>query len=151
MPEGPKGEKRPADVIGNAVAVAEIAAGEIEEEFGPEGPKPGKDAAAADLGERAGAAQAKKDRQEGRGLALEQARMSDRQTPWWDAVGTGESVTLKVERGAKPPLPWTWEIVSEGGKAGAQRSSRGYRSAEEAWAAGRTPLADLGRRGGPGR
>ncbi len=60
MPKGPKGEKRPADVIGNAVMVAEIATGEIEEDYGPEGPKPGKDAAAADLGKRGGAARAKK-------------------------------------------------------------------------------------------
>ncbi len=32
MPKGPKGEKRPADVIGTAVMVAKIATGEIEEE-----------------------------------------------------------------------------------------------------------------------
>ena len=31
MPTGPKGEKRPADVIGNAVHVMRIASGEIEE------------------------------------------------------------------------------------------------------------------------
>jgi hypothetical protein len=31
MPRGPKGEKRPADVIGNAVYVMRIATGEIEE------------------------------------------------------------------------------------------------------------------------
>src|SRR5690242_10069686 len=31
MPKGPKGEKRPADVIGNAIMVAKIATGEIEE------------------------------------------------------------------------------------------------------------------------
>ena len=32
MPTGPKGEKRPADVIGNAVKVMRIATGEIEDE-----------------------------------------------------------------------------------------------------------------------
>jgi hypothetical protein len=32
MPTGPKGEKRPADVIGNAVKVMRIATGEEEEE-----------------------------------------------------------------------------------------------------------------------
>jgi hypothetical protein len=32
MPRGPKGERRPADVIGNAVHVMRIATGEIEEE-----------------------------------------------------------------------------------------------------------------------
>jgi hypothetical protein len=31
MPKGPKGQKRPADVIGNAVHVMRIATGEIEE------------------------------------------------------------------------------------------------------------------------
>lgn len=31
MPRGPKGEKRPANVIGNAVKVMRIATGEIEE------------------------------------------------------------------------------------------------------------------------
>jgi len=35
MPRGPKGEKRPADVIGNAVHVIRIATGEIEEELPP--------------------------------------------------------------------------------------------------------------------
>ncbi|MEM9148766.1 MAG: RNA-binding protein [Pseudomonadota bacterium] len=31
MPKGPQGQKRPADVIGNAVMVAKIATGEIED------------------------------------------------------------------------------------------------------------------------
>ena len=34
MPRGPKGEKRSADVIGNAVHVMRIATGEIEEDLG---------------------------------------------------------------------------------------------------------------------
>jgi hypothetical protein len=34
MPKGPRGEKRPADVIGAAVMVAKIATGEIEEPGG---------------------------------------------------------------------------------------------------------------------
>lgn len=29
MPEGPNGQKRPADVIGNAILIAKIATGEI--------------------------------------------------------------------------------------------------------------------------
>lgn len=33
MPRGPKGEKRPADVIGNAVHVMKIATGEEKEEL----------------------------------------------------------------------------------------------------------------------
>ena len=36
MPRGPKGEKHPADVIGNAVHVMRIATGEEPEDFGPE-------------------------------------------------------------------------------------------------------------------
>lgn len=32
MPKGPQGQKRPADVIGNAVHVMRIATGEAEEE-----------------------------------------------------------------------------------------------------------------------
>jgi hypothetical protein len=31
MPKGPRGEKRPADVIGNAVHVMRIATGEVED------------------------------------------------------------------------------------------------------------------------
>jgi hypothetical protein len=31
MPRGPKGEKRPADVVGNAVHVMRVATGEVEE------------------------------------------------------------------------------------------------------------------------
>jgi hypothetical protein len=38
MPRGPRGEKRPADVIGNAVKVMRIATGEEAEEL----PDPGK-------------------------------------------------------------------------------------------------------------
>jgi len=35
MPKGPRGEKRPADVIGNAVRVARLATGEETEELAP--------------------------------------------------------------------------------------------------------------------
>ncbi len=38
MPKGPKGEKRPADVIGAAVKVMKIATGEIEDETSPTAP-----------------------------------------------------------------------------------------------------------------
>lgn len=48
MPKGPKGEKRPADVIGNAIKVAKIATGEIEEDKDDDG----KDKAAQSLGRR---------------------------------------------------------------------------------------------------
>jgi hypothetical protein len=57
MPKGPKGEKRPADVIGAAVKVAKIATGEIEEDIDmPE--KSGKDPAAVSMGKRGGKARA---------------------------------------------------------------------------------------------
>jgi hypothetical protein len=39
MPKGPKGQKRPADVIGNAVRVMEIATEQREEEFTAQEPK----------------------------------------------------------------------------------------------------------------
>lgn len=55
MPKGPKGEKRPADVIGNAIKVARIATGEEEEELTEDG----KDAAAVSLGRKGGKARAK--------------------------------------------------------------------------------------------
>lgn len=56
MPRGPKGEKRPADVIGAAVMVAKIATGEIEEPTEDDG----KDKAAQALGRKGGAARASK-------------------------------------------------------------------------------------------
>jgi hypothetical protein len=52
MPRGPKGEKRPADAIGNAILIAKIATGEIEEGVTPESK------AAAALGRRGGKARA---------------------------------------------------------------------------------------------
>lgn len=55
MPTGPKGEKRPADVIANAVRVMQIATGEAEEAI--EGDD-GKDKAAQSLGRKGGAARA---------------------------------------------------------------------------------------------
>ena len=56
MPRGPKGQKRPADVIGNAVRVMQIATGEAEEEFEDDG----KDPAAKALGAKGGKARAAK-------------------------------------------------------------------------------------------
>ncbi len=58
MPRGPKGEKRPADVIANAIKVARIATGEEPEEI--EKTDDGKDAAAVSLGRRGGKARAEK-------------------------------------------------------------------------------------------
>lgn len=51
MPTGPKGEKRPADVIGNAVKVMRIATGDEPEDFGA---APAKNQAAAELGRAGG-------------------------------------------------------------------------------------------------
>ena len=56
MPRGPKGQKRPADVIGNAVKVMRIATGEEEEEYEDDG----KDPAAKALGAKGGRARAAK-------------------------------------------------------------------------------------------
>ncbi len=57
MPKGPKGEKRPADVIGTAVKVMKIATGEITEDIND---KPEKNAAAVELGRKGGKARASK-------------------------------------------------------------------------------------------
>lgn len=51
MPKGPKGQKRPADVIGAAVMIARIASGEIAE---GEAVDDGKDPAAKALGKKGG-------------------------------------------------------------------------------------------------
>lgn len=53
MPKGPRGEKRPADVIGAAVRVMRIATGEEEEDVPPIA------SAAAQLGKLGGTARAK--------------------------------------------------------------------------------------------
>ena len=54
MPKGPKGEKRPADVIGNAVEV--IATGDETDELTEDG----KDKAAVTLGRKGGQARAER-------------------------------------------------------------------------------------------
>jgi hypothetical protein len=54
MPRGPKGEKRPADAIGNAVMISRIATGEI----GDLTTQDGKNAAAVALGRMGGKARA---------------------------------------------------------------------------------------------
>jgi hypothetical protein len=55
MPKTPKGHKRPADVIGNAVTVMKIATGEIAETLTEDG----KNKAAVELGRKGGLARAK--------------------------------------------------------------------------------------------
>ena len=53
MPRGPKGQKRPADVIGKAVKAIRIATGEQQQTLGADD---GKDPAAKSLGARGGRA-----------------------------------------------------------------------------------------------
>jgi hypothetical protein len=55
MPRGPRGEKRPADVVGAAVQVARISVGEEEDMREPEKTV----SAAAQLGKLGGAARAR--------------------------------------------------------------------------------------------
>jgi hypothetical protein len=55
MPPGPKGQKRPADVIGAAIKVAKIATGEIQDTTGLEGKE-----YASKGGRKGGKAKAKK-------------------------------------------------------------------------------------------
>lgn len=53
MPKGPRGEKRPADAIGRAVKIAQIATGEIEDERDEK-----LSSAAAEMGRKGGKARA---------------------------------------------------------------------------------------------
>lgn len=53
MPKGPKGQKRPADVIGNAVHVMKVLTGDADD-----GPEDGKDKAAQEMGKKGGKARA---------------------------------------------------------------------------------------------
>jgi len=54
MPRGPKGQKRPGDVIGTAIMVARIATGEIADAIEDDG----KDKAAQAMGRKGGTASA---------------------------------------------------------------------------------------------
>ena len=56
MPKGPQGQKRPRDVVSNAVKVMRIATGEEKEEYEDDG----KDPAAKALGAKGGKARAAK-------------------------------------------------------------------------------------------
>ena len=57
MPKGPQGQRRPTDVISNAVKVMRIAVGDEPEDYGPV--DDGKDPAAKAMGKKGGAARAK--------------------------------------------------------------------------------------------
>lgn len=52
MPKGPQGQRRPADTVANAIRVAKILTGEVEEDMSDSG----KDRAAQALGRKGGAA-----------------------------------------------------------------------------------------------
>ena len=54
---------------------------------------------------------------------------------------------LKVVRLDRSALPWIWEIRHDGAAHPLARSGRGFRSAEDAWTAGKSALTDVGRRG----
>jgi hypothetical protein len=54
MPKGPQGQKRPADVVGNAVHIMRIATGEITDAVEDDG----KDPAAKAMGKKGGVARA---------------------------------------------------------------------------------------------
>ncbi|NJO32438.1 MAG: RNA-binding protein [Rhodospirillales bacterium] len=69
MPKGPKGEKRPVDVVANAVKVMRIATGEEEEDLDDEG----KNKAAVALGKKGGRARADKMTAEQRSEIAKQA------------------------------------------------------------------------------
>ena len=81
MPKGPRGEKRPADVIGAAVMVARIATGEIAEPVEDDG----KDPATKALGKKGGRARADK-------LTAEQRSGIARE-------GGGEAVDIRLTLG----------------------------------------------------
>lgn len=73
MPKGPQGQKRPADVIGNAVQVMRIATGQENETAVP--------SSAAALGKKGGAARAEKltaERRSEIARAAAQARYKER-------------------------------------------------------------------------
>ena len=74
MPRGPRGEKRPADVIGNAVRVMRIATGEETEELDP------VKSAAQELGSRGGKARAARVTPERRAEIARKASLSRWQT-----------------------------------------------------------------------
>jgi hypothetical protein len=72
MPTGPKGEKRPADVIRNAVKVMRILTGE-EDDTPPDN---GKNKTAQELGRKGGSARAKNTSPERRAEILGRRRYS---------------------------------------------------------------------------
>ena len=66
-------------------------------------------------------------------------------------TGTGQNTgwrprrrfSVTVQRLARPPMPWTWAIHEDDATEPYHRSTRFYRSAEEAWAVARAMLPRL--------
>lgn len=58
-------------------------------------------------------------------------------------VGRAGTLSVTVQRLARPPMPWTWAIHEDDATDPCRRSSRFYRSAEEAWAVGRAVLTRM--------
>ena len=73
MPRGPRGEKRPADVIGNAVKVMRIATGEETEEQVESEARTHGTMTAAEMGKKGGKARAQKLSAEQRAAIAKQA------------------------------------------------------------------------------
>lgn len=78
MPKGPRGEKRPTDVIGRAVQIMRIATGEQTEDTPIDD---GKDPAAKALGRKGGAARARSLTAEQRSEAAKKAAAKRWQKP----------------------------------------------------------------------
>ena len=60
------------------------------------------------------------------------------------AVGMDPPFFVRVQRSARPPMPWTWAIYRRGDDSPCRSAVRGYGTADEAWEAGRATLARLG-------
>ena len=65
--------------------------------------------------------------------------MNGQQTGWRPP----RRFSVTVQRLARPPTPWTWAIHEDDVADPYHRSSRFYRSAEEAWAVGRAMLTRM--------
>ncbi len=57
--------------------------------------------------------------------------------------GAEPRFVVKAQHVARPPTPWTWAIYEEGQAYPLRRSTRLYRSAEDAWMVGRALLSRL--------
>jgi hypothetical protein len=57
--------------------------------------------------------------------------------------GTVPGFVVRAQRVARPQTPWAWAIYEEGKTYPFRCSTRLYRSAEDAWAVGRTLLCRL--------